>query len=182
MKGAYMKKGTKITLGVVGGLIVLVGISRALGFGNSAKSEPSPVSTTTVSIVAADVPAHRTGNEIVGVSDKDISEINGTYYKEVRNDVTGNWRCLVIASNIDIKDYALSAYNTYIGDGKVLIVENLTTKTSTSISSLNTFLDVSVHEYIDGEEHDAKIMLGGEPLTQYFVYLDNGDVEKIDIE
>ena len=35
---------------------------------------------------------HRTGDNIVGISDKDITTIYSTKYDTVRNDVTGNWK------------------------------------------------------------------------------------------
>lgn len=53
-----------------------------------------------------------------------------------------------------------------------LAVENLTTKTSTSISVVSGLLYVSVYEYTKGEEHDAKAMFGGTHLVDYIVYTD----------
>ena len=61
----------------------------------------------------------------------------------------------------------------------ILAVENLTTKTSTSISVVSGLLYVSVYEYTKGEEHDAKAMFGGTHLVDYIVYTDNGDIEKV---
>ena len=40
-------------------------------------------------------------------------------------------------------------------------------------------LYVSEYEYVDGEEHDAKIMFSGTHLLDYIVYIDNGDIEKV---
>ena len=105
---------------------------------------------------------HRTGDNIVGISDKDITTIYSTKYDTVRNDVTGNWKCIVIAeNNFNVEDYALSCYKNYFDSDKtILAVENLTTKTSTSISVVSGLLYVSVYEYTKGEEHDAKAMFG----------------------
>lgn len=124
---------------------------------------------------------HRTGDNIVGISDKDITTIYSTKYDTVRNDVTGNWKCIVIAeSNFNVEDYALSCYKNYFDSDKtILAVENLTTKTSTSISVVSGLLYVSVYEYTKGEEHDAKAMFGGTHLVDYIVYTDNGDIEKV---
>lgn len=123
---------------------------------------------------------HRTGDNIVGISDKDITTIYSTKYDTVRNDVTGNWKCIVIAeNNFNVEDYALSCYKNYFDSDKtILAVENLTTKTSTSISVVSGLLYVSVYEYTKGEEHDAKAMFGGTHLVDYIVYTDNGDIEK----
>lgn len=124
---------------------------------------------------------HRTGDNIVGISDKDITTIYSTKYDTVRNDVTGNWKCIVIAeNNFNVEDYALSCYKNYFDSDKtILAVENLTTKTSTSISVVSGLLYVSVYEYTKCEEHDAKAMFGGTHLVDYIVYTDNGDIEKV---
>lgn len=124
---------------------------------------------------------HRTGDNIVGVSDKDITEIHTTDYDTVRNDVTEKWKCLVLAeNNFDVTEYALSCYkNHFDSDETILAVINLTTKTSTSISKVAGNLYVSEYEYVDGEEHDAKIMFSGMHLVDYIVYIDNGDIEKV---
>lgn len=123
---------------------------------------------------------HRTGDNIVGISEKDITEIYSTNYDTVRNDVTERWKCLVLAeNNFDVTEYALSCYkNHFDSDETILAVINLTTKTSTSISKVAGNLYVSEYEYVDGEEHDAKIMFSGMHLVDYIVYIDNGDIEK----
>lgn len=128
-----------------------------------------------------EIAEHRTGDNIVGISDKDITTIYSTKYDTVRNDVTGNWKCIVIAeNNFNVEDYALSCYKNYFDSDKtILAVENLTTKTSTSISVVSGLLYVSVYEYTKGEEHDAKAMFGGTHLVDYIVYTDNGDIEKV---
>lgn len=83
-------------------------------------------------------------------------------------------------NNFDVTEYALSCYkNHFDSDETILAVINLTTKTSTSISKVAGNLYVSEYEYVDGEEHDAKIMFSGMHLVDYIVYIDNGDIEKI---
>lgn len=124
---------------------------------------------------------HRTGDNIVGISSKDIAEIHTTNYDTVRNDVTEKWKCVVLAeNNFDITEYALSCYNNFFdSDETILAVINLTTKTSANISKVAGNLYVSEYEYVDGEEHDAKIMFSGMHLVDYVVYIDNGDIEKV---
>lgn len=136
---------------------------------------------TTEQKETTEIVEHRTGDNIVGISDKDITTIYSTKYDTVRNDVTGNWKCIVIAeNNFNVEDYALSCYKNYFDSDKtILAVENLTTKTSTSISVVSGLLYVSVYEYTKGEEHDAKAMFGGTHLVDYIVYTDNGDIEKV---
>ena len=65
---------------------------------------------------------HRTGDNIVGISDKDITTIYSTKYDTVRNDVTGNWKCIVIAeNNFNVEDYALSCYKNYFDSDKTIL-------------------------------------------------------------
>ncbi|WP_164907532.1 hypothetical protein [Clostridium septicum] len=53
-------------------------------------------------------------------------------------------------------------------------------KTTTKVSKLDSnTLSVTVHEYKNKEEHDANKLFGGVVLADYFVYLDNGDIEQI---
>lgn len=124
---------------------------------------------------------HRTGDNIAGISDKDIAEVDSTQYDSVRNDVTGKWKCLVVAeNNFDVTEYALSCYENYFdSDETILAVINLETKTSTNICMLAGNLYVSEYEYVDGEEHDAEIMFSGAHLMDSIVYIDNGDIERV---
>lgn len=124
----------------------------------------------------------RADGNIVGVSNKNIMDIDSDYSDTVMNDVTGRWRCLLIAEdNFDITEYALSCYQNYFdSDADVLAVINYTTKTITSISRPADYLYVSVYEYVDGEEYDASNMFGGVNLGNFFVYFDNGDIERLD--
>ena len=40
-------------------------------------------------------------------------------------------------------------------------------------------LDVSVYEYVDKEEHDAKLLFSGMLLKEYHVNKDTGEIEEI---
>ena len=126
---------------------------------------------------------HRTGDYFEGVSDESFESdgINIIYSDYVRNDVTGNWRIAKLASNINIADYALDYYKTYFKDeNEIHAIVNFTTGTTTKVSVNKTFgvIDLTVHEYVDKEEHDAKELFGGKVLVSYNVYLDNGDIER----
>ena len=126
---------------------------------------------------------HRTGEYFVGVSDKSL-ENDGVYISFlsfVNNDVTGNWRLAKTSSNINIADYALDYYKTYFKDDEEIhAVVNFSNRTTTKVSVSKTFgvIGLTVHEYVDKEEHDAKELFGGKVLESYNVYLDNGDIER----
>jgi ABC-type cobalt transport system substrate-binding protein len=124
---------------------------------------------------------HRTGDNIVGISDKDIEDLGPVFYKSVINDVTGNWRYATIAENVDIEYYALSYYKNYFGaDNEVHAIINFTRNTTTRLNYSGGVLTVTILDYVDGEEHDAKQLFSGEVLATYYVYTDNGDIEKVE--
>ena len=43
----------------------------------------------------------------------------------------------------------------------------------------DNILSVTIHEYVNKEELDAKKLFSGMVLGEYWIYLDNGDIEKI---
>ena len=102
-------------------------------------------------------------------------------YKRVdKNDVTGNWRIASIAENIEMQDYALDYYKEYFkSDDEIHAIVNFNYKTTTKISVMGNLLDVSVYEYVDKEEHDAKLLFSGMLLKEYHVNKDTGEIEEI---
>lgn len=99
---------------------------------------------------------------------------------KVRNDVTGNWRITTIAENIQMEDYALDYYKKYFkSDDEIHAIVNFNYKTTTQISVVGNLLDVSVYEYVDKEEHDAKLLFSGMLLKEYHVDKDTGEIEEV---
>lgn len=97
-----------------------------------------------------------------------------------RNDVTGNWCLARIAQDIDIEKYALDYYKNYFeSDSEIHIIINFTRNTTTRIIVMGNILDVTTMDYVDGEEHDAKIACSGTVLSEYFVYTDSEKIEQI---
>lgn len=108
---------------------------------------------------------------------------NVMFSKTFRNDVTGNWRLAKIAEDISIEKYAVDYYNNYFeSDNEIHIIINFTLNTTTRISVMGNLLDVSIMEYVDGEEHDAKIACSGTLLNEYHVNIDNGRIEEINAD
>ena len=121
---------------------------------------------------------HRTGEEIIGVSDKDISDLHIVFYDNVNNDVTGNWRLAVISEDVEIQDYIFSYYQEYIkSEDEIHGIVNLGRNITARINMIGGWLMVSEYDYVEGEEHDAKLLYSGTPIQSYIVYTDNGDVE-----
>jgi len=103
-----------------------------------------------------------------------------TFESDVRNDATGNWRLAKYASSENIVDHLKEYYEAYFeSDDEIHFVINFTLGTTTVIRSSGESLTVSVHEYYDGEEHDAKVMPGGAVLQEYVYYLDTGELEEL---
>ena len=144
---------------------------------------PADQETTTSEETVTETPPaeeieHRTGDEIIGISDKDFGDLHAVYYESVNNDTTGNWRLAVISENVDIQDYIFSYYQKYFkADEEVHGIVNLGRNVTTRINKSGNWLLVSEYDYVDGEEHDAKILYSGTPLQSYIVYTDNGDIE-----
>lgn len=124
---------------------------------------------------------HRDG--MYGVSDKCIFELDSNFARSnVRNDSTGNMRISTILENVQMVEYALNYYETSMRDNKRIDgIVNFANFTTTYISALgmDDRIYVTVHEYVDGEEHDANLLFSGMVLEDYIVYTDNGDIEKI---
>jgi len=99
----------------------------------------------------------------------------------VNNDVTGNWRLANYNSSTSQENFAGDYYRAYFeNDKEIHAVINWRNNTTASIKVLfSGVLDVSIHEYIENEEHDAKKLIGGTLLGEYWVHLDSDEIEKI---
>lgn len=132
---------------------------------------PEPVTTFEDAASAADEPEPVPGNAI----DFDV-----TFSDTYRNDVTGNWRLARIAEDINIEEYAVDYYKSYFkSDSEVHIIINFTLNTTTCITVMGDLLDVTTTDYVDKEEHDAKLACSGTLLNEYFVNMGTGEIEKI---
>ena len=103
------------------------------------------------------------------------------FSNSVKNDVTGNWRISLISSSKEPTEYAVDYYNTLFStNDEIHAIVNFTLKTTTRISVLyEGMLDVTVLEYVDGEEHDAKELFSGMVLSQYWINTETGEIEQI---
>lgn len=149
--------------------------SSAVSAEPSAEPTAEPVSSTTEEETSADsTPADSAAEE------SELDKIVSFSAKDVRNDVTGKWRISVIAENINMEDYALDYYKEYFkSDDEIHGIVNFNYNTTTKISVLGNYIDVSVYEYLDGEEHDAKLLFGGMLLSESLIDKDTGEIQKI---
>ena len=124
---------------------------------------------------------HRTGDEIVGVSDKDVNVLDVIFRDSIREDSTGNWRLAMASTSEDFLSYAASYYENYFkSDDETHFFINTTLGTTASVTKLADMLGVYMYDHVEGEEHSAKKIPEGTYLGQYWIYLDNGDIEKIE--
>jgi len=116
---------------------------------------------------------------IVGKSEKDFSDISNSKPRDVRNDVTGNWRKTTISEGIDIEEYALSYQDLHMNEDEVHHIINFTYNTTTWLNEIGGLLYVDIKEYVDKEEHDAKTLGSGMVLKSYVIYPD-GDIQELE--
>lgn len=64
-------------------------------------------------------------------------------------------------------------------DDEIHAIVSFNYKTTVKISVMGNLLNVSVYEYIDKEEHDAKLLFSGMLLKEYRVNKDTGEIEEI---
>lgn len=188
-------KNMKIIFVVVCLIIIIAGIKSLISSPEEEK-QADPTQTESVSEIQTEetekpseevteasneeVVEHRTGDNIVGVSEKDIEDLDPVFYKSVINDVTGNWRYATIADDIDIEYYIMSYYKNYFSaDNEVHAIINFTRNTTTRLNYSGGVITVTIMDYVDGEEHDAKKLFSGQVLATYYVYADNGDIEEL---
>ena len=165
---------------VVGVVILFVAIGGIFGKRNentnSADSGTKPSSNVAAEISSAK--SSSTTSSASSAEDK-LGDL-GFLEKNVRNDATGNYRIMKIAEDVQIEDIALDYYKKYFSDSKeVHFIINFSKSTTTSIADMGTLLDVTVHEYVSKEEHDAKALGGGAVLAEYHVDKESGKVEKV---
>lgn len=114
---------------------------------------------------------------VIGKCDKDFLEVTNIKPGTIRNDVTEKWRMVKFAEPINTLEYLLSYNDMYMDKNtSVHVLINFTYGTTTLINDFGTYLDVSVFEYQDKEEHDAKKIGTGFLLGEYQIYKDNGDI------
>lgn len=157
-------------------------LSAAIAFGSCAcGGETTEKTEEKASVKTEESVPHRTGDEIVGVSDKDVNDLDVTFRDSIREDSTGNWRLAMASTSEDFLSYAASYYENYFkSDDETHFFINTTLGTTASVTKLADMLCVYMYDHVEGEEHSAKKIPEGTYLGQYWIYLDNGDIEKIE--
>ena len=99
------------------------------------------------------------------------------FYPSVKNDVTGRWRLAITDTSHPVRDYLISYYKKYFkSNDEIHGIINTTDGTTTRVSVLGSMLNVTVLTYIPGEENDAKILFGGDVISDEFYNKTTGQV------
>lgn len=157
-------------------------------------SLPEPEAETTTSVPSTSAVPARKG--ATGKSDKAISEYDDAIsVGSIPDDKTGKRRIARTASTKgNFEEYAKSYYETYFNKldikddeypdiAETHFVVNFTNKTVTHIVKVPgvDLLELDVTEYTDKEELSFDTIGEGMLLAKYYVYLDNGDIEPLDL-
>lgn len=99
-----------------------------------------------------------------------------------RDDQYDTWRLAEISEDINFEEYALDYYHHYFqSDKEIHFVINFARNTTTRITSLGgSILDLTIKEYVDGEEDDANLACSGALLSRYQIDVKTGDMVQIE--
>ena len=99
----------------------------------------------------------------------------------MNDDDTGSWKVVTIAqAGLEPEDFAAAYYAACFEDGDTAHwIVNFSTNTTTAISRVGDQVFVSCYEYVDGEEHSAKEIGGGQLYGEWLLDPDTGKMEKL---
>lgn len=119
-------------------------------------------------------------NEI-SCGNHEIAGASFFFSKSVINDVTGKWRISTVNTSMSAEEYAADYYKElFSADDEIHGVVNFALNTTNRITVMDSkTLDVTIMDYVNGEEHDAKELFSGTVLAEYTVDIETGQVEKI---
>lgn len=110
-------------------------------------------------------------------------EIDGAKFffsKSVNNDVTGRWRISTVNTSMSAEEYALDYYKEmFSSDDEVHGIVNFALNTTAKITVPAASLNVTIYEYVEDEEHDAKELFTGMELAEYSIDIETGEIKKI---
>lgn len=124
----------------------------------------------------------KTETKEIAAGAHDIAGSTFYFSKSVINDVTGNWRISTVNTSMSAEEYAAEYYEElFASNDEIHGIVNFALSTTSRITVLDSkTLDVTIMEYVDGEEHDAKELFSGMTLANYQVDIESGKAEKIE--
>ena len=140
-----------------------------------AETTAAPETTTAAETTAAEAEDPRAALQA------ELKEKYGVDPSSIRNDATGKWRLSKVANTTPPTEYAVEYAKAYMEQGDIHWIVNFTLKTTTLIRlQIGDIVEAKTTEYVEDEEHDAKIIGDGMLLTDDFYELESG--KKIEVE
>lgn len=104
-------------------------------------------------------------------------DVDVTFYDTFKNDTTGKWRKALVSTSEDIQEYALDYYQEYFkSDDEVHVIYNFSLNTVNCLTVNGDTLFISITDYVDDEEHDAKAACGGTHLGDLQISIESGEI------
>ena len=103
---------------------------------------------------------------------------------KLSDDTTGRWRLSKYNSDETPEKIALDYYTAYFeNNDEIHAIINTKQNITVRLSILgNSIIDVTIKEYIEGEEQSAKTLFEGKVLKEYWVHIDTGKIEELEDE
>ncbi len=125
-----------------------------------------------------DLLAERIDYSVEVETEAEVNLPDGIEFKDnVPNDVTGKWRLAIVDTEQPITDYLLDYHKTYFkDDDEIHAVINRHDNTTARVAEVLGMLNVTIHKYISGEENDAKVLFGGDVISDEYYDMETGKV------
>ena len=102
------------------------------------------------------------------------------FFGDVRNDKTGKWRYAMYSESDTQETFAADYYKAFFeDDSEIHALINATRKTTARLTVMDDTIDVTILQYVDGEEHDAALLFSGNVMAEYWVNKETGEVEDL---
>lgn len=153
---------------------VIIVIVVAAAFGSSGDKDSEQSSTADEASTSEVTSSTETPDESSDTSDLDIDV---TFSSTFRNDTTGRWRKALVSTSEEIQEYALDYYREYFkADDEVHVIYNFSLNTVNCLTVNGDTLFISITDYVDDEEHDAKSACGGTHLGDFQISIESGEI------
>lgn len=85
-----------------------------------------------------------------------------------------------VATDHRIEDYVIDYANEFFkSDDEIHFVYNFTLKTENVVRKNGNELTVTVNDYVEDEEHDAKLAGTGQQLDYFIINMDTGEITRL---
>ena len=158
--------------------VIVVCLVGAVGSGLSGGNEPTepPIDGTKTQDLASTPEANKSDNSIKSGNYTLPSGFDINFRDSVRNDVTGKWRISTTSDDFVPAEYAVEYYKTmFSSDDEIHAIWNATLGTTTRITVAFGVISADTLEYVEGEEHDAKVLFSGTLLDSKLFDAETGE-------